>query len=116
MQGKSNISYYLVIPGNALKLVIFFYESAWNSKLCWFGHLLIDSGNLMLLIDFITIHMSSSINGLTIPIIETDYIVWAWLAWAYLFHNYQISWNSVTEIIIVFNIFTVVKLANTPEW
>ena len=115
-QGKVNMCYYLVIPGNALKLIIFFYDSAWNAKLQWFGHLLIDAGNLMLLDGTITIHVNAAIHGHTQPVRTIDYIIWTWLAWAYLFHNYQISWNAVTEIIIVYNILTVIKLASTPDW
>jgi hypothetical protein len=62
-QGEKNMCYYLVIPGNALKLIIFFYESAWNTKLRWFGHLLIDAGNLMLLGGNLTIHVNAAIHG-----------------------------------------------------
>jgi hypothetical protein len=64
-QGKKKMCYYLVIPGNALKLIIFFYESAWNTKLRWFGHLLIDAGNLMLLDGTLTIHVNAAIHGHT---------------------------------------------------
>jgi hypothetical protein len=112
LQTTRVISILMLIPGQFLKLVVYFYGSPWNFKLNWFFHILTNSGYVLL--------WTTSLVVISINFFEDreeifgtlDVLVWCMIVWAYFFHNYQLNFNGITEIIITFQLIQTIYTSN----
>jgi hypothetical protein len=106
------ISILMLIPGQFLKLVVYFYGSPWNFQLNWFFHILTNSGYVLL--------WTTSLVSILVKVLEEngerwgfqDVLVGIMIIWAYFFHNYQLNFNGITEIIIILQLIQTIYTSN----